>query len=331
LAIITEGQKLGITPRGNKIAISVGLVESSLRNLANSNDPASLQLPNDGVGSDHLSVGWAQQQPNWGSLQCRMDITCAATLFFTCDNGPGTRGLTKIRVRNNGEDGPLYDYNDESRTPGFYAQKVQGSAFPDRYDQRFADAEVIYNRLLAIQPPPPPPPPPEGFLMALSDLEQHEILDNARASAAQRKSRSPLRHWGEGTVGDVPDQIWDMDGSIHVLVVYLLARLGDPSQLALLHEVANGDPATDPGREHDKDMALQILADLGSPPPPPVVPPPSTAVAVIPPEVLPPTTDVDTVTGNPGADDVLSALDSLGKFDTRYRTLFDQLTKGKTS
>lgn len=167
--------------------------------------------------------------------------------------------------------------------------------------------------------------------MALSDLEQHEILDNARASAAQRKSRSPLRHWGEGTVGDVPDQIWDMDGSIHVLVVYLLARLGDPSQLALLHEVANGDPATDPGREHDKDMALQILADLGSPPPPPVVPPPSTAVAVIPPEVLPPTTDVDTVTGNPGADDVLSALDSLGKFDTRYRTLFDQLTKGKTS
>lgn len=329
LAIITEGQRLGITPRGNKIALSVGLVETTdLKVYANSNVPESLAknpdgtdvYPHDAVGSDHLSVGIFQQQPNWGSLADRMDPTRSATLFFTCDNGPGTRGLTKIRDRTSGSDGPLYDYNDTSHTPGFYAQKVQGSAFPDRYDQRFADAEALYNQLLMIQPPPD-----EGFLMALSDSEQREVLNNSRAQARQRKSTSPLRHWGEGTIGDNSDVDWATNGIVHVLLVYLLAQLGDPEQIALLHEVANGDPAKDPGREHNSELAQQILADLGSPPPVSTLPVPvvSTALEVVQPEVLDPVR-----TNTTGADDVLSALESLGKFDTKYRALFDKLTKG---
>lgn len=360
LAIITEGQRLGITPRGNKIALSVGLVESELTNYANSNDPASIAknpdgsdvYPHDAVGSDHMSVGWAQQQPNWGSLSCRMDITCAATLFFTCDNGPGTRGLTKIRDRSSGADGPLYDYNDESHTPGFYAQKVQGSEFPDRYDQRYADAEAMYNRLLVIAQPPPV----EGFLMALSDSEQQEVLNYVRAEAVPRKSSSPLRHWGEGTIGNTSDTDWATNGLVHVLAVYLLARLGDPEQLALLHEVANGDPSTDPGRQHDSEMAQQILADIGSPPPPPsntVSGPTGTLVTGTMPPALASTTALAVVVpesqkvydgsedyGNTGvvslhptttgADDVLNALESLGKFDVKYRSLFDKLTKGNT-
>lgn len=147
LATIAEGKRLGITPRGIQIALAVELVETNLTMYANSNDPASLQLPHDAVGSDHMSSGLFQQQPSWGTLANRMDPTASANIFFTVDNGPGVRGLIKIRD----PQGILYDYNDISNTPGFYAQTVQGSAFPDRYDQRFNDAVTLYNRL--VRPP----------------------------------------------------------------------------------------------------------------------------------------------------------------------------------
>src|SRR6516225_9973262 len=40
------------------------------------------------------------------------------------------------------------DYNNPDNSPGSYAQAVQQSAFPDRYDQRFQDAVDLYNRLV---------------------------------------------------------------------------------------------------------------------------------------------------------------------------------------
>jgi hypothetical protein len=160
LACIKEGQRLAITPRGIQIALCVELVETNLTMYANSNDPESLvknpddtdKYPHDAVGSDHMSSGLFQQQPPWGPLADRMDATKSATIFFTVDNGPGVRGLTKIRDGM----GRLYDYNDTSRTPGFYAQKVQGSQFPDRYDLRFNDAVALYNRLIGLLVPPDP-------------------------------------------------------------------------------------------------------------------------------------------------------------------------------
>lgn len=274
LAIIAEGQRLGITPRGIIIGLSVGLVETNLTMYANSNDPESLNFPHDAVGSDHMSVGWAQQQPNWGSLSCRMDITCAATLFFTCDNGPGTRGLTKIRDRTSGADGPLYDYNSTAHSMGFYAQKVQGSEFPDRYDQRMGEATDLYNRLVGITAPPPQPT--EGFLMALSDQQQQDLYN---AIMKQRQSRSPLREPGEGDVGDTPDQIWDMDGSIHILVVDLLAKHGIPSQIELLQRVAANQL---PDRQQDALLAQAILGDLDAPAPVPARAPVQAASTYVP-------------------------------------------------
>ncbi|WP_234804315.1 N-acetylmuramoyl-L-alanine amidase [Mycobacteroides abscessus] len=59
----------------------------------------------------------------------RMDAARSAGLFFAA--------LAKL------------DYNNPSRSPGSYAQSVQQSAFPDRYDQRFNDAVALYNRLEA--------------------------------------------------------------------------------------------------------------------------------------------------------------------------------------
>jgi len=40
-----------------------------------------------------------------------------------------------------------YDYNNTDRTPGSYAQQVQQSAFPRRYDERMVEARRIYDRL----------------------------------------------------------------------------------------------------------------------------------------------------------------------------------------
>lgn len=274
LATITEGQRLGITPRGIKIALSVELVETNLTMYANSNDPPSLDLPHDAVGSDHMSSGLFQQQTSWGSLADRMDPTASARIFFTVDNGPGVRGLTKIRDDND----KLYDYNDASNTPGFYAQTVQGSAYPDRYDERFADASALYDRLATTG----------GFLMALSDDEQREMLDLLRQqSEIRRVSRSPLRHLGETEVETISGFAWNTDGSVHVLLVEQLAMLGHPDSLALLNEVANADPRAFPERQDDAKLAQAILNKLAAVPAAPVyVPPPIYAAPAIAPVAI---------------------------------------------
>lgn len=253
--IIAEGQRLGITPRGIQIALSVALVETTLTMYANSNDPPSLDLPHDAVGSDHMSSGLFQQQPNWGSLADRMDPTRSATLFFMCDNGPGTRGLTKIRERINHEDGDLLDYNDTANSPGFYAQTVQGSAFPDRYDQRFGEAQDLYNRLAGSTP---------GDDMAQVPQDQWDRV--YREITQLLPSRSPLRHLGEGSIDTLAGFVLNTDGSEHVEVVRLLAGYGHPPTLALLREVAAADPVQYPDRQSDRLIAQAILAEVTATP-----------------------------------------------------------------
>lgn len=146
-AIISEGERRNITPRGIKIALATVLVESNLQNYANSKVPASMSIPHDAVGSDGFSVGLFQQQVVldvggwwWGDAATCMDPTKSAGLFYD--------RLAKL------------DYNNISNTPGSYAQTVQQSAFPDRYDQRFNDAGAIYSRLSGAPVPTPAPVDP---------------------------------------------------------------------------------------------------------------------------------------------------------------------------
>lgn len=133
-AIIAEGKRRGITQRGIQIGLATGIVEAALKMWANEKVPESFNYPHDDVGNDGYSVGLFQQQivkgPNgwwWGDCATCMNPTLSAGLFFD--------RLAKL------------PYNDVSRSPGSYAQQVQQSAFPDRYDQRFAEAVVLYNRL----------------------------------------------------------------------------------------------------------------------------------------------------------------------------------------
>lgn len=134
LAIIAEGRRRGVTVRGIVIALATALVESSMLMYANSKVPESLKLPHDAVGSDGFSVGLFQQQivqtANgywWADCATCMDATKSAGLFYG-------RLVT-------------LNYNDPSKSPGSFAQAVQQSAYPDRYDQRMSDAQALYDRL----------------------------------------------------------------------------------------------------------------------------------------------------------------------------------------
>lgn len=67
------------------LGVACAMGESGLRNLANQALPDSLRFPNDGLGSDHDSVGLFQQRnlAEWGSVSQRMNPRQAATMFFS--------------------------------------------------------------------------------------------------------------------------------------------------------------------------------------------------------------------------------------------------------
>ena len=128
--VLRAGRDLGITPRGIVIGFATVSVECDWIMYANRNDPESLNFPHERIGSDANSVGLFQQRaPWWGTAADRMDPYRSAKLFFT--------ELKKL------------DYNNTARTPGWYAQAVQRSAYPDRYDKRMTEAQQLYDRIAA--------------------------------------------------------------------------------------------------------------------------------------------------------------------------------------
>jgi murein DD-endopeptidase MepM/ murein hydrolase activator NlpD len=110
--IIKVGQDRKVPARGWVIALATAMQESALRNLANSTVPASLELPHEGIGSDHDSLGLFQQRPGWGSVQQRMTPAYTAGKFY---------------------DKMLEVPNWQRRPLTVVAQQVQVSAFPDAY------------------------------------------------------------------------------------------------------------------------------------------------------------------------------------------------------
>jgi hypothetical protein len=110
----------------NKIMLALfeaALIESDFLNLANGDVSASLELPHDDVGGDHDSLGVLQQRASWGSVEQRMDVAYAVTVFIE----------TAIA-----KDKP-------SLTAGELAQAVQVSAFPQRYDDVEEEALQLIN------------------------------------------------------------------------------------------------------------------------------------------------------------------------------------------
>lgn len=234
--IIAEGRRRDVTPRGIQIALSVALVESGLKNYANSNVPESMNIPHDAVGTDHDSVGLFQQRcPMWGPAEVLMNPALSAGLFYD--------RLVKL------------DYNNTDQPPGDYAADVQRPAaqYRGRYQERMGDAVALYNRLAGTAPPTQGD---DGL-----SVEAERKIDEIHRELTQRfPSRSPLRHLGEGLVDTVAGFVLNIDGSGHVEIVKLLASLGHPPTLALLQEVAGADPNKYPDRQQDRLIAQAILS-----------------------------------------------------------------------
>ncbi|MFC6566990.1 hypothetical protein [Actinoplanes utahensis] len=112
--IVRLAQERDLPRRAMLIAVMTAFQESSLRNLANSSVPASLDRPHQGVGDDFDSVGLFQQRPSqgWGTVAQLMDPRYAADAFYD--------RLVEIP-----------DW--ESLSLGDAAQAVQRSAVPDAY------------------------------------------------------------------------------------------------------------------------------------------------------------------------------------------------------
>src|SRR4051812_43936832 len=116
--IISVGQQLGASPRDIQIALMAAIVESGLRNL------------NYG---DRDSIGLFQQRNAWGSKSARLDPVQATRMFFL-GGADGQRGLLDFKNR-------------DSFDMGVMAQKVQVSAFPDRYGQHEGESADLLKEL----------------------------------------------------------------------------------------------------------------------------------------------------------------------------------------
>lgn len=114
----------GMPRQAAVIGAATALVETNMRNLANRAVPDSLRFPNDGLGSDHDSVGLFQQRNSWGPASVRMNPFASAGLFFN----------------------RLGSFNYLGMNPGAAAQKVQVSAFPGRYAARMEQGRDLIDR-----------------------------------------------------------------------------------------------------------------------------------------------------------------------------------------
>ncbi|KAK3307851.1 uncharacterized protein B0T15DRAFT_86811 [Chaetomium strumarium] len=122
-AIIAQAKKDGVGRHGCEAGIATALVETNIYVYANKNVPKSLNYPHDKVGSDHDSVGIFQQRVMYyPDIAADMDPAKSAGQFFK--KMKGVSGWKTMAV-------------------GKLCQKVQVSAYPDRYAKRVAEATKI--------------------------------------------------------------------------------------------------------------------------------------------------------------------------------------------
>jgi len=136
--IIQHASKIeDVTPDAVIISLMAARVESGFRNYANSSVPDSLNYPNDAIGSDHDSLGfWQMRVGSWGTVAELMDPAYQVKAFFGGKNGP-----------NKGSPRGLFDIPNWQKLPkGDAAQKVEVSAYPDRYAEHEELAEKLFER-----------------------------------------------------------------------------------------------------------------------------------------------------------------------------------------
>ncbi|MFB7621069.1 hypothetical protein ACFC1F_43405, partial [Kitasatospora sp. NPDC056181] len=131
-AVITTVRGLGLPDRAAVIAVTTAIVESALENNPNM--------------VDHTSLGLFQQQNFWGTDEQRLNPAWSTTAFINA---------------------MLRTYPDNSwqtQDIGTVCQKVQASAYPDRYGAQASDAQKVVDAIGAATPPSGPAPTPATAL-----------------------------------------------------------------------------------------------------------------------------------------------------------------------
>ncbi|KAI1831338.1 hypothetical protein DTO006G1_7245 [Penicillium roqueforti] len=122
-AIIAKAKKEGLGRQGCLAGISTALVESNILIYANKKVPASLKYHHDAVAEDYDSVGIFQQRAvYYPNIAADMDAAKSAAQFF------------KIMKKVSGW---------KKMNTGKLCQKVQGSAYPSRYQERVPESKKI--------------------------------------------------------------------------------------------------------------------------------------------------------------------------------------------
>lgn len=143
----------------------------------------------------------------------------------------------------------ISDHNYVTRELGIGDHTDVGRNFPwDRfvfYVNKFAGA---------------PTAPQEGFLMALSDAEQRELLDGIRTikreQTQKHPSRSALRTPGEGLVDTWAGMDLNTDGNMDLVATFVRGVLKYPPALDRLKQVAG---SAEPGRNPDDALQAQAM------------------------------------------------------------------------
>ncbi|SHY53547.1 Uncharacterised protein [Mycobacteroides abscessus subsp. abscessus] len=126
-SIVAEGVRRHLPPKAMQIAIATALQESGMRSLANPNVPASMQIPHQGVGRDHDSVGPFQQRQSWGATADLMNPATSAGKFYDkLVRIPGWQEMPLTQA----------------------AQRVQVSAYPNAYAKHTGPAGQIVAAIL---------------------------------------------------------------------------------------------------------------------------------------------------------------------------------------
>lgn len=159
------------------------------------NDPDSDGFPHDSTSDDNRSSGYFQQQPGpngeawWGTASQRMTLDAAADMFLD-------------RLSDD------YVNARDAHTAGVFAQLVQGSAFPDRYREKWDEAHEVLARALDGQAPVPAQQQAgwAGDPVWLEDVLRPVLGDKLKTLAGWENS-------GVGDFGDIWGVMWHHTGN----------------------------------------------------------------------------------------------------------------------
>lgn len=144
--IVSTVQSKGLPQRAAVICLETAIVESGIRIDANPNVPSSEDVPHEGEGEDHASVGIYQQQvPSWGTTADCMDpVKSTLKFLYGANANPGLLTLPGYRFEYVG----YPSATSWTQIPtGAAAQAVQVSAEPGRYQLQEARATQIVDAL----------------------------------------------------------------------------------------------------------------------------------------------------------------------------------------